>query len=58
MQNTYQEKIDDLEVTNSGEKRKLEGGIKFKIKSKFQPNGFKFNNYIVIYLLKVNMNVF
>ena len=39
MQNTYQEKIDDLEVTNSGEKRKLEGGIKFKIKSKFQPNG-------------------
>ena len=39
MQNTYQEKIDDLEVTNSGEKRKLEGGIKFKIKSEFQPNG-------------------
>ena len=32
-------KIDDLEVTNSGEKRKLEGGIKFKIKSEFQPNG-------------------
>ena len=31
------EKIDDLEVTNSGEKRKLEGGIKFKIKSEFQP---------------------
>ena len=39
MQNTYQEKIADLEVNNSSEKRKLEGGIKFKIKSNFQPNG-------------------
>ena len=39
MQNTYQEKIGDLEVNNSNEKRKLEGGIKFKIKSDFQPNG-------------------
>ena len=39
MQNTYQEKIDDLEVNNSNKKRKLEGGIKFKIKSNFQPNG-------------------
>ena len=39
MQNTYQEKIADLELKNSKEKRKLEGGIKFKIKSDFQPNG-------------------
>ena len=39
MQNTYQEKIVDLEVNNSSENRKLEGGIKFKIKSEFQPNG-------------------
>ena len=39
MQNTYQEKTGDLEVNNSNEKRKLEGGIKFKIKSDFQPSG-------------------
>ncbi len=39
MQNTYQEKIGDLEVNNSRENRKLEGGIKFKIKSDFQPSG-------------------
>ena len=38
MQNTYQEKIGDLEVINSSEKHKLEGGIKFKIKSDFQPS--------------------
>ena len=39
MQNTYQEKIADLEVNNPKENRKLEGGIRFKIKSNFQPNG-------------------
>ena len=39
MQNTYQEKIADLEVNNSNKKNKLEGGIKFKIKSEFQPSG-------------------
>ena len=39
MQNTYQEKMEDLEVNNHSNKPKLEGGIKFKIKSNFQPNG-------------------
>jgi excinuclease ABC subunit B len=39
MQNTYQEKILDLETTNSTPRIKLEGGIKFKIKSDFQPAG-------------------
>ena len=39
MQNTYQEKIADLEVNNSKKTSKLEGGIKFKIKSDFQPSG-------------------
>ena len=39
MQNTYQEKILDIETTNNSVKRKLEGGIKFKIKSNFQPAG-------------------
>ena len=39
MQNTYQEKILDLETTNSSPRVKLEGGIKFKIKSDFQPAG-------------------
>jgi excinuclease ABC subunit B len=39
MQNTYQEKIGDLEIANSQVQKKLEGGIKFKIKSKFQPDG-------------------
>ena len=39
MQNTYQEKIANSEVNNPKENRKLEGGIKFKIKSNFQPNG-------------------
>ena len=39
MQNTYQEKILDLETTNNSIKKKLEGGIKFKIKSDFQPAG-------------------
>tara|TARA_B100001559_G_scaffold320163_1_gene331506 strand:+ start:34 stop:2199 length:2166 start_codon:yes stop_codon:yes gene_type:complete len=39
MQNTYQEKILDIETTNNPIKRKLEGGIKFKIKSDFQPAG-------------------
>ena len=33
MQNTYQEKILDLENTNNSINKKLEGGIKFKIKS-------------------------
>ena len=31
MQNTYQEKILDLETTNNTPRIKLEGGIKFKI---------------------------
>ena len=39
MQNTYQEKILDLEATNNSPRVKLEGGIKFKIKSDFQPAG-------------------
>ena len=39
MQNTYQEKILDLETTNNSPRVKLEGGIKFKIKSDFQPAG-------------------
>ena len=39
MQNTYQEKILDIETTNNSIKKKLEGGIKFKIKSAFQPAG-------------------
>jgi excinuclease ABC subunit B len=39
MQNTYQEKILNLENTNNTPKVKLEGGIKFKIKSDFQPAG-------------------
>ena len=39
MQNTYQEKILDIETTNNSIKKKLEGGIKFKIKSNFQPAG-------------------
>ncbi len=39
MQNTYQEKIDNLEANNAPVKKKLEGGIKFKIKSNFQPAG-------------------
>ena len=33
MQNTYQEKLADLEVNNSKKIKKLEGGINFKIKS-------------------------
>ena len=39
MQNTYQEKIDNLEANNTPVRKKLEGGIKFKIKSDFQPAG-------------------
>jgi len=39
MQNTYQEKIGDLEIASSQVQKKLEGGIKFKIKSNFQPDG-------------------
>ena len=39
MQNTYQEKIDNLEANNSPMRKKLEGGIRFKIKSNFQPAG-------------------
>ena len=39
MQNTYQEKILDLETANNSPRVKLEGGIKFKIKSDFQPAG-------------------
>ena len=39
MQNTYQEKLAELEVNNSKKIKKLEGGINFKIKSDFQPSG-------------------
>ena len=39
MQNTYQEKLDNLEANNSPVRKKLEGGIRFKIKSNFQPAG-------------------
>ncbi|MDP6180952.1 MAG: DEAD/DEAH box helicase family protein, partial [Desulfatiglandales bacterium] len=39
MQNTYQEKIADLDANNALVKKKLEGGIKFKIKSSFKPSG-------------------
>ena len=39
MQNTYQEKIDNLEANNAPVRKKLEGGIRFKIKSNFQPAG-------------------
>ena len=39
MQNTYQEKILEIENTNNSINKKLEGGIKFKIKSSFQPAG-------------------
>ena len=39
MQNTYQEKIGDLEANNALVRKKLEGGIKFKIKSSFKPSG-------------------
>ena len=39
MQNSYQEKIDNLEDNNAPVRKKLEGGIKFKIKSNFQPAG-------------------
>jgi len=39
MQNTYQEKLVDLEVNSPALQKKLEGGIKFKIKSDFQPSG-------------------
>ena len=39
MQNTYQEKILDIETNNNSIKSKLEGGIRFKIKSDFQPAG-------------------
>ncbi len=39
MQNTYQEKIDNLEANNAPVRKKLEGGIRLKIKSNFQPAG-------------------
>ncbi|MDB9744478.1 excinuclease ABC subunit UvrB [Pelagibacteraceae bacterium] len=39
MQNTYQEKILDLETADNSPRVKLEGGIKFRIKSDFQPAG-------------------
>ena len=39
MQNTYQEKIDNLEANKAPVRKKLEGGINFKIKSNFQPAG-------------------
>ena len=39
MQNTYQEKIADLEIAHNQTRQKLEGGIKFKIKSSFKPEG-------------------
>ena len=48
MQNTYQEKLADLEVNNSKKIKKLEGGINFKIKEfykmfKFFKGYFKYN---------------
>ena len=39
MSNTYQEKFNELESGSAAIKKKLEGGIKFKIKSDFQPSG-------------------
>ena len=39
MQNIYQEKIKNLEANSPLVRKKLEGGIKFKIKSSFQPAG-------------------
>ena len=39
MSNSYQEKFNELESTSTAIKKKLEGGIKFKIKSDFQPSG-------------------
>ena len=39
MQNTYQEKIADLEANSASVRKKLEGGIKFRIKSSFKPAG-------------------
>jgi len=39
MQNTYQQKLADLEASSSNKKVKLEGGKRFKIKSDFQPSG-------------------
>ena len=39
MQNTYQEKIGDLEANSAPVRKKLEGGIKFRIKSSFKPAG-------------------
>ena len=47
MQNTYQEKISDLENTNNSINKKLEGGIKFKIKSKKGNNAIKKLNEIL-----------
>ena len=41
MQNTYQEKILDIQTTNNSIKKKVEGCIKFKNKSDFQPAGNK-----------------
>ena len=39
MQNTYQEKIADLEVNNPKENRKLEGGIILRLKAIFNLAG-------------------
>ena len=39
MSNSYQEKFNELESGSNAIKKKLEGGIKFKIKSDFQPSG-------------------
>ena len=39
MQNTYQEKIANLDANNVLVRKKLEGGIKFKIKCSFKPSG-------------------
>ena len=37
MSNSYQEKFNELESGSNAIKKKLGGGIKFKIKSDFQP---------------------
>ena len=47
MQNSYQEKVGDLETNKTLVRKKLEGGIKFKIKSNFQ-EFLKFQNKLQI----------
>ena len=57
MQNTYQEKIADLDTNNALVRKKLEGGIKFKIKSSFKPSNtasvYKYSCCIIINTLPI-----